>query len=68
MRLGEVLALEWGDVDWHSQYILVQRAFRHVTSHVDKKQQGTSSRYVRSISFSLAGTINQAKAGRVGSG
>ena len=29
MRLGEVLALEWGDVDWHSQYILVQRAFRH---------------------------------------
>jgi len=29
MRSGEVLALEWGDIDWQSCYILVQRSFRH---------------------------------------
>ncbi|MGD8991343.1 MAG: site-specific integrase [Desulfobacterales bacterium] len=28
MRLGELLALHWGDIDWKSKYIQVQRAFR----------------------------------------
>jgi integrase len=28
MRLGEILGLQWGDVDWHSKYIHVQRSFR----------------------------------------
>jgi integrase len=28
MRLGELLALHWGDIDWKSKYIHVQRAFR----------------------------------------
>ena len=29
LRLGEVLALHWGDIDWNSKYIHVQRAFRN---------------------------------------
>jgi integrase len=29
MRLGELLALHWGDIDWNSKYIHVQRAFRN---------------------------------------
>jgi integrase len=27
-RLGELLALHWGDIDWQGRYILVQRSFR----------------------------------------
>ena len=29
MRLGELLALHWEDIDWNSKYIHVQRAFRN---------------------------------------
>ena len=29
MRLGEILALEWGDLYWQGRYIIVQRSFRH---------------------------------------
>jgi integrase len=29
LRLGELLALHWGDIDWNSKYIHVQRAFRN---------------------------------------
>ncbi len=29
MRLGEVLGLEWGDINWRSRYIMVQRSFRN---------------------------------------
>lgn len=28
MRLGELLALRWGDVDWRGKFILVRRSFR----------------------------------------
>ncbi len=29
MRLGELLALEWGDIDWNGKFIHVQRSFRN---------------------------------------
>jgi integrase len=29
MRLGELLALEWGDIDWNGKCIHVQRSFRN---------------------------------------
>lgn len=29
MRLGELLALQWGDIDWHGRFIHVQRSFRN---------------------------------------
>jgi integrase len=28
MRLGELLALQWGDVDWHGKFIQVQRSYK----------------------------------------
>jgi integrase len=28
LRLGELLGLHWGDIDWNSKYIHVQRSFR----------------------------------------
>ena len=29
MRLGKILRLQWGDVEWKSKYILVQRSFKN---------------------------------------
>ena len=29
LRLGEALALEWTDINWREQYIMVQRSFRN---------------------------------------
>jgi integrase len=28
LRVGEALALKWGDVDWNSRFILVSRSYR----------------------------------------
>lgn len=28
MRLGELLGLQWGDVDWNSKFIIVQRSYK----------------------------------------
>ncbi|ADK85091.1 integrase family protein [Desulfarculus baarsii DSM 2075] len=28
MRLGELLALQWGDIDWHGRFIVVRRSFK----------------------------------------
>ncbi len=28
MRLGELLALRWGDIDWHGKYIRVERSYK----------------------------------------
>jgi integrase len=28
MRLGELLGLRWGDLDWHEKFILVQRSYK----------------------------------------
>ncbi len=29
MRLGEVLGLHWGDIDWNGKFILVQRSYKN---------------------------------------
>lgn len=29
MRLGELLALQWGDIDWQGKFILVRRSFKN---------------------------------------
>jgi integrase len=28
MRLGELLALQWRDVDWHDKFFLVRRSYK----------------------------------------
>ena len=28
MRLGELLALQWGDIDWHGKYIRIERSYK----------------------------------------
>ncbi|PIE71628.1 MAG: hypothetical protein CSA22_02035 [Deltaproteobacteria bacterium] len=42
MRMGELLALEWRDIDWNSKFIHVQRAYRRGV--VDKTKTGRSRR------------------------
>jgi len=46
MRLGELIALQWEDVDYHGRFIEVQRncALRTITT--PKKWREPSSRYV----------------------
>jgi integrase len=41
MRLGEILGLEWGDINWKDRYILVQRSFRNgrITSTKNSKSR-----------------------------
>ena len=38
MRLGELLGLHWGDVDWHGKFIKVQRSFKR--GRIDKTKTG----------------------------
>lgn len=42
MRLGELLALEWGDIDWNSKYIMVQRSYKR--DRVEKTKTGKARR------------------------
>jgi len=42
MRLGELLGLQWNDIDWHGKFIRVERSFRK--GKVDKPKNGKSRR------------------------
>ena len=42
MRMGELLALRWGDVDWHGQFIRVNKAYKR--GRVDKTKTGKARR------------------------
>jgi len=42
MRLGELLALQWGDIDWNSKCIHVKRSFRN--GRITKPKNGKSRR------------------------
>lgn len=42
MRLGELLALQWGDVDWNQSYIQVERSFKR--GKIGKTKTGKSRR------------------------
>lgn len=46
MRLGELLGLRWGDIDWNSKSVQVQRSFRH------GKLTGTKTRKSRRVDMS----------------
>jgi integrase len=42
MRLGELLGLKWGDVDFNSKFILVQRSYKR--GHLGKTKTGKTRR------------------------
>ena len=42
MRLGELLALQWGDVDFRGRFILVQRNYTH--GHITTPKSGEARR------------------------
>jgi integrase len=46
MRLGELLGLRWGDIDWTNKSVQVQRSFRH------GKITGTKTRKSRRVDMS----------------
>ncbi len=53
MRLGELLGLEWGDIDWNSKFILVQRSYK--LGQLNKTKTGASRRV--DMSDQLNGTL-----------
>lgn len=55
MRLGELLALEWGDIDWSSKFIQVQRSYKR--ERVEKTKTGKSRRI--DMSDQLASALKQ---------
>lgn len=46
MRLGEAVALRWGDIDWHGGFIEVQRGYVRGPSHDNEEPQGATGRHV----------------------
>jgi integrase len=42
MRLGELLGLKWGDIDWNAKYIRVERSYKR--GHLDKTKTGRTRR------------------------
>lgn len=42
MRLGELLALQWRDVDWHGKFILVRRSYKR--GRIDHTKTGKQRR------------------------
>ena len=42
MRLGELLGLKWGDIDWNAKFIRVERSYKR--GHFDKTKTGKTRR------------------------
>ena len=42
MRLGELLGLQWGDIDWNGQFITVRRSFKN--RRLEKPKNGKTRR------------------------
>ena len=42
MRLGELLGLKWGDIDWNAKFIRVERSYKR--GHFDKTKTGKARR------------------------
>jgi integrase len=50
MRLGEALALQWGDIDFHGRFINIQRNFSR--GKIETPKSGKSRRVVMSLQLS----------------
>lgn len=44
LRLGEALALQWGDIDWHGRFLEVRRTFCHRSRQMQTPKSGKSRR------------------------
>jgi integrase len=55
MRLGEALALQWGDIDWHGRFIEVRR--NYVCGKITRPKNGKSRRV--DMSQQLAEALHQ---------
>jgi integrase len=57
MRIGEALALQWGDMDFNSRYIVVQRSItkkgKIETPKNDKSRRGDMSRQLTAVLLEL---------------
>ena len=62
MRLGELLGLEWGDIDWNSKFILVQRSYK--LGQLNKTKTGSSRRVDMSDQLNIALKVILTKAKR----
>jgi len=51
MRLGEILALQWGDIDWNSKFIRVERSYKRGV--VEKPKNGNGRRVDMSNQLAL---------------
>jgi integrase len=55
MRLGELLGLKWGDIDWNQKFIRVERSYKR--GRIDKTKTGKVRRV--DMSDQLATALNQ---------
>jgi len=44
LRLGEALALQWNDIDWHGRFMEIQRAYCHRSRQVQSPKNGKTRR------------------------
>lgn len=44
LRLGEALALQWGDIDWHGHFMEIQRAYCHRSRRIQSPKNGKTRR------------------------
>jgi len=44
LRLGEALALQWGDIDWHGRFMEIQRAYCHRSRKIQSPKNGKTRR------------------------
>ena len=60
VRMGELLAIQWGDIDWHGKFIMVQRSYKN------QKTSQTKTGRVRRVDMSdqLIGTLKSLYAQR----
>jgi integrase len=68
MRLGELLALQWGDIDFHGKFIKVQRAFVKGRFDTPKNHKDRRVDMSTQLAETLKTLLSQRKRGALASG
>lgn len=61
LRFAELLALQWGDVDWHGRFIQVQRSLPRGKLSTPKESSVPVGRYVATIADGAACLASKAQ-------